>query len=50
MKKIIKSTIFVFLSIVFSSTVLSANGDAPGGEKVSICSDDIDVYGVLYKY
>lgn len=48
MKKIIKSTIFVFLSIVFSSTVLSANGDAPGGEKVSICSDDIDVYGVLY--
>lgn len=44
MIKIIITTVL----LLFSVAVIAVNGDAPGGQKVFIQSDDIKVYGVLY--
>ncbi len=43
----IKFALAIFI-LTFSSLALCQNGDAPGGTKVSIKSQDIDIYGVLY--
>lgn len=43
-----KKVIFGVMAVLLSGAIHAANGDAPGGKAVSIESEDISIFGVMY--